>query len=53
MQIAELKAGNVYILCICEGTAEEEVINMLLDNNKLIFTREDLIDCKVIRTRKA
>ena len=53
MQIAELKAGNAYILCICEGTAEEEIINLLLDNDKLIFTREDLIDCKLIRTRKA
>lgn len=34
---------NVYILCLCEGGAEMAVMNMLLDNNKLIFKRENLI----------
>lgn len=26
-----------YIACICEGTAERVIINLLLDNNKLVF----------------
>ena len=30
-----------YIACICEGTAEQVIINILLDNNKLIFDRKD------------
>jgi len=41
------------IACICEGSAEEAIIEILLENNALIFKRCDLLDEKVIRTRSA
>lgn len=28
-----------YIACICEGAAEEAIINILMDANKLILKR--------------
>lgn len=37
-----------YIGCICEGNAERAIIDILLDNHKLIFEREDLIEEKVL-----
>lgn len=40
-----------YIACICEGTAERVIIDLLLDNNKLIFSRESLIEREVLRCR--
>ena len=40
-----------YIACICEGTAEQVIINILLDNNKLIFDRKDLLEEDVLRSR--
>ena len=43
--------NNDYIICSCEGTAEECIMNLLLDNNCLIFSRENLIDSKVTRIR--
>lgn len=42
-----------YIACICEGTAEEVIINILLDHDKLIFSREQLIEEKPLRCRNA
>ena len=33
-----------YIACICEGTAERVIMNLLLDNDKLNFVREDLLE---------
>ncbi len=41
------------IACICEGTAEQTIVDILLDDEKLIFTREELLDEKVIRSRSA
>lgn len=41
------------IACICEGAAEQTIIELLLEDNLLIFTRENLIDEKVIRIRSA
>ena len=32
------------IACICEGGAETAIMNILLDNNLLIFNRDQLID---------
>ena len=32
------------IACICEGGAETEIMNILLDNDLLIFNREQLIE---------
>lgn len=40
-----------YIACICEGTAEEVIVSKLLDADLLIFTKEDLLDGELIRTR--
>lgn len=33
-----------YILCLCEGAAELDILNRLLDQNLLVFTRNDLIE---------
>lgn len=41
------------IACLCEGTAEEAIINLLLTNDKLNFTRENLLENDVIRCRSA
>lgn len=40
-----------YIACICEGTAEQVIMNMLLENNRLIFTSDDLLEGEVLRSR--
>ena len=32
-----------YIACICEGSAETAIIDVLVDNYLLIFTREDML----------
>ncbi len=45
--------GKNVIACICEGSAEEVILNKLLDNHKLIFERDDLLDLEIIRCRKA
>ncbi len=47
MQLAKYKA------IICEGIAEETIINILLDNDCLIFDRKDLLEEKVLRCRSA
>ena len=41
------------IAIIVEGAAEEAIINVLLNNDKLIFTRNELIDDGPIRMRKS
>lgn len=41
-----------YVACICEGSAEEVIINILLDNDLLIINREQLLEEKPIRERK-
>ena len=40
-----------YIACICEGGAERAILDLLLDNHKLIFEREELIEEEVLRCR--
>ena len=42
-----------YVVCSCEGAAEEAVMDMLLDNECLIFDRKSLVGRKVTRRRKA
>lgn len=42
-----------YIACICEGAAEQAVIELLLDSNKLIFRYDDILENEVIRCRSA
>lgn len=47
MELAKYKA------CICEGSAENAVMDILLDNGLLIFPREELLEEEVIRCRDA
>ena len=42
-----------YIACVCEGSAEAAIIDVLVDNSLLIFTREDMLEENVIRCRSA
>ncbi len=42
-----------YIACICEGAAEQAVIELLLDSNKLIFRYDDMLENEVIRCGSA
>ncbi|WP_400243844.1 hypothetical protein AB3U99_21875 [Niallia sp. JL1B1071] len=39
----EHKEGNL-VACICEGNAEQEIMEILLENGKLKFQPEDLLD---------
>ena len=45
MELAKYKA------CICEGSAENAIIDILLDNNLLIFNRDEMLEETVIRCR--
>ncbi|MEE1194632.1 MAG: hypothetical protein UHM56_07755 [Phascolarctobacterium sp.] len=47
MKLAKYKA------CICEGAAESAIIDLLVDNYLLIFSREEMLEEKVIRCRSA
>lgn len=47
MKLAKYKA------CICEGSAESAIIDILIDNDLLIFSREELLEESVIRCRNA
>ena len=42
-----------YKACICEGSAEKAIINILLDNDLLIFKREELIEHDILSCRGA
>ena len=46
MELARYKA------CICEGSSERAIMDILLDNNLLIFTREEMLEEEVIWCRK-
>ena len=50
MQAGELTGK--YIICSCEGVAEETIIDILLDNDRLCFKRDDLIGKKSTRIRE-
>lgn len=46
--------STCYIICSCEGGAEEAIIDILLNNNCLVFTRDNLLNHgKITRKRKA
>lgn len=42
-----------YKACICEGAAESAIIDILVDHDRLIFTRKEMLDECVIRCRSA
>lgn len=46
-QLNDIDFSNCYILCLCEGKTERAIIDILLDNNKLKFSREALVLEKV------
>ena len=46
MELAKYKA------CICEGSAENAIMDILLDANLLIFSREEMLEEAVIRCRE-
>lgn len=37
------------IICLCEGSSEEGIMKMLIDAEKLVFSREQLVHEKVHR----
>lgn len=41
------------IACIVEGTAERVIINKLLDDDRLVFSRKDLLDQELLKCRGA
>jgi len=45
--------SNYIVACICEGSAEQAIMELLLDANKLIFDSEQLLNEEIIRTRSA
>lgn len=44
---------NKNIACICEGSSEQAIMDLLLENNKLIFNNSNLITEEIIRCRNA
>ena len=49
ISINEIDFDNSYIICICEGKAECAIMDILLDNDLLIFDRSNLLDEKVYK----
>ena len=43
---------STYVACICEGSAEMAIMDILLDHNLLIFQREDLLEETPLLCRK-
>lgn len=41
------------IACLCEGSIEQAIMEILLDNNRLIFEREQLLEEEILRCRSA
>ena len=41
-----------YKACICEGSSEQAIMDLLLDQELLIFNRDEMIEEKVIRCRQ-
>lgn len=45
--------GEGYVACICEGSAEQAIMDLLLDSDMLIFNKDQLLEEEIIRTRGA
>ena len=41
-----------YLACICEGSAEHAILDLLLNNHSLVFERDDLIEEEVLKCRR-
>ncbi len=48
-----MNLDGYYVACICEGSAEQAIMELLLDENKLIFSNEQLLEEEIIRCRSA
>lgn len=48
-----MKIDEGYVACICEGSAEQAIIELLLENDKLIFSDDMLLEGEIIRCRGA
>lgn len=48
-----MNLSDCYIACICEGSAEQAIMELLLDSNKLKFGNEQLLEEEIIRVRGA
>jgi hypothetical protein len=42
-----------YVACICEGSAEQAIMEILIKEDKLIFEEDKLLDGEIIRSRSA
>lgn len=42
-----------YVACICEGSAEKAIINLLLDSDLCIFKKDNLIEQELLSCRSA
>lgn len=42
-----------YVICICEGAAEQAIIELLLDHNSLVFAHDNLVGREITRKRQA
>ena len=40
-----------YVACICEGSAEKAIINLLLEEDRLIFDKQQMIERKILPCR--
>lgn len=45
--------GSDLIACLCEGSMEQAIMELLLDHDRLIFTREQLLEEEILRCRSA
>lgn len=48
-----MKELDYYIACICEGSAEYAIMEILLENNLLVFQSSQLLHEKVLHVRSA
>ncbi|MFC4354221.1 hypothetical protein ACFO0S_03930 [Chryseomicrobium palamuruense] len=46
-------SSHELIACLCEGAMEKAIVEILLDNKRLIFEREQLLEEEVLRCRSA
>jgi hypothetical protein len=40
-----------YVACICEGASERAIVDLLLENHKLVFDREQILENETLRCR--
>ena len=53
MKMKKMMKLSKFKACICEGAAERAILDILLENDLLIFAKNELIDDDIIRCRSA